>query len=165
MNKYIIYTDGGSRGNPGMAGAGAYILDGNKKVLKEAMKFLGEATNNFAEYEAIILGLTELKKIVPQAKRKKVEIFINSDKKITEIIIRDDGPGFPKDLIDKHRLGEPYIRTADEAHISKYGLGLGTFIGKTLLEKNLANIYFSNSKKTGGAEVGIKWKNNDLIKI
>ncbi len=84
MNKYIIYTDGGSRGNPGMAGAGAYILDGNKKVLKEAMKFLGEATNNFAEYEAIILGLTELKKIVPQAKRKKVEIEIKMDSELIQ---------------------------------------------------------------------------------
>ena len=50
-------------------------------------------------------------------------------------------------------------------HISKYGLGLGTFIGKTLLEKNYANIFFNNSKKTGGAEVIIKWKNKDLIKV
>ena len=88
-----------------------------------------------------------------------------SNKKDTEIRIRDDGPGFPKDLIDKHRLGEPYIRTADEANISKYGLGLGTFIGKTLLEKNFANINFRNSKEIGGAEVIIKWKNNDLAKI
>ena len=86
-------------------------------------------------------------------------------KKETNIIIRDDGPGFPNDLIDKHRLGEPYIRTADEANISKYGLGLGTFIGKTLLEKNLAAISFDNSKETGGAEVNIIWKNNDLKQI
>jgi nitrogen fixation/metabolism regulation signal transduction histidine kinase len=62
-------------------------------------------------------------------------------------------------------LGEPYIRTADEANISKYGLGLGTFIGKTLLEKNLAAISFDNSKETGGAEVNIIWKNNDLKQI
>ena len=41
-----------------------------------------------------------------------------------------------KDLIDKAKLGEPYIRTKDHKNISKYGLGLGTFIGKTLLEKN-----------------------------
>ena len=88
-----------------------------------------------------------------------------SNEKDTEIKIRDDGSGFPNDLIDKHRLGEPYIRTADQANISKYGLGLGTFIGKTLLEKNLANIIFRNSKETGGAEVIIKWKNKDLTKI
>ena len=90
------------------------------------------------------------------------ESFLNSDEKITSVIIRDDGPGFPRDLIDKHRLGEPYIRTADQGNISKYGLGLGTFIGKTLLEKNFANINFNNSKDTGGAEVLIEWKNKDL---
>ena len=44
-------------------------------------------------------------------------------------------------------------------NISKYGLGLGTFIGKTLLEKNFANIYFNNVQEKGGAEVLIKWKN------
>ena len=96
---------------------------------------------------------------------EKIEIFLKSNDKNTEVIIRDDGPGFPKDLIDKHRLGEPYIRTAEEAHISKYGLGLGTFIGKTLLEKNFANIIFKNSNITGGAEVIIQWKNKDLINI
>ena len=95
--------------------------------------------------------------------KEKVEIFLVNDKKNTEIIIKDDGPGFPNDLIDKHKLGEPYIRTVDQANISKYGLGLGTFIGKTLLEKNYATIDFRNSQSTGGAVVLIKWKNKDLI--
>ena len=93
---------------------------------------------------------------------KKIEIFLSSNIASTFIIIRDDGPGFPKDLIDKHKLGEPYIRTLDQKNISKYGLGLGTFIGKTLLEKNYANITFKNSSETGGAEVKIVWKNKDL---
>ena len=97
--------------------------------------------------------------------KKKIEILLSSNKKITNITIRDDGPGFPKDLIDKHRLGEPYIRTTDQGNITKYGLGLGTFIGKTLLEKNFANINFNNSPETGGAEVLIKWENSDLKKI
>ena len=39
--------------------------------------------------------------------KKKIELFLHSDDKSTCLIIRDDGPGFPKDLIDKHRLGEP----------------------------------------------------------
>ena len=94
--------------------------------------------------------------------KEKIEIFLVSDEKSTIIIVRDDGPGFPKDLIDKHKLGEPYIRTTEHANISKYGLGLGTFIGKTLLEKNYANINFNNSNETGGAEVSIKWNNKDL---
>ena len=49
-------------------------------------------------------------------------------------------------------------------YVSKYGLGLGTFIGKTLLEKNFAVINFKNSSLDGGAEVNIKWKNRDLKK-
>ncbi len=95
--------------------------------------------------------------------KKKIEIFLISDKINTEILIKDDGPGFPKDLIDKQRLGEPYIRTTDEEQLSKHGLGLGTFIGKTLLEKNFAKISFKNCKISGGAEVSILWKNKNLI--
>ena len=113
----------------------------------------------------IVYGLRNFIGNANKFSNKKIKIFLKSNNNQTEIVINDDGPGFPKDLIDKHRLGEPYIRTSDEAHIAKYGLGLGTFIGKTLLEKNFANIYFSNSKTTGGAEVVIKWKNNYLIKI
>ena len=68
-------------------------------------------------------------------------------------------------MIEKAKLGEPYIRSANPEHISKYGLGLGTFIGKTHLEKNYANIIFQNSKDMGGAKVVIRWKNKDLILI
>ena len=113
----------------------------------------------------IIYGLRNFIGNANKFSRKKVEIFLCSNKKITKVTIIDDGPGFPKDLIDKHKLGEPYIRTTDQRNISKYGLGLGTFIGKTLLEKNFASINFKNSTKTGGAEVVIIWKNMDLTKI
>ena len=113
----------------------------------------------------IVYGLRNFIGNANKFSNEKIEIFLKSNNSETVIVIKDDGPGFPKDLIDKQKLGEPYIRTTDEVHISKYGLGLGTFIGKTLLEKNFANINFANSKKTGGAEVIIKWKNNYLIKI
>ena len=113
----------------------------------------------------IIYGLRNFIGNANKFSKKKIEILLSSNKKITNITIRDDGPGFPKDLIDKHRLGEPYIRTTDQGNITKYGLGLGTFIGKTLLEKNFANINFNNSSETGGAEVLIKWENSDLKKI
>ena len=113
----------------------------------------------------IVYGLRNFIGNASKFSNEKIEIFLKSNNKETVIVIKDDGPGFPKDLIDKQKLGEPYIRTTDEVHISKYGLGLGTFIGKTLLEKNFANINFANSKTTGGAEVIIKWKNNYLIKI
>ena len=110
----------------------------------------------------IIYGLRNFIGNANKFSKTKIEIFLKSNKNDTEILIKDDGPGFPKDLIEKHRLGEPYIRTAAQKNISKYGLGLGTFIGKTLLEKNYANIIFKNPEKNGGAEVLIKWKNKYL---
>jgi len=120
---------------------------------------------NIYKSPEIIYGLRNFIGNANKFSNQKVEIFLKSNKKNTEIIIRDDGPGFPKDLIDKHMLGEPYIRSVDESQISKYGLGLGTFIAKTLLEKNLANITFNNLNKTSGAEVTIKWVNKDLTNI
>ena len=53
----IVFTDGAARGNPGPAGAGAYIEDEDGSVLDESYRFLGRATNTVAEYEALILGL------------------------------------------------------------------------------------------------------------
>jgi ribonuclease HI len=73
MSKVIIYTDGGARNNPGPAGAGALIVDGKKKI--ELKKFLGNQTNNWAEYEAVILALTEAKK----RKLEKHEIEVRAD--------------------------------------------------------------------------------------
>ena len=97
--------------------------------------------------------------------KNNIEISLTSNKKDTEVIIKDDGPGFPKDLIEKDKLGEPYIRSTNPEYISKFGLGLGTFIGKTLLEKNYANIIFKNTDDNSGAEVIIKWENKNLMKI
>jgi len=57
--KVYIYADGGSRGNPGPAGIGVVILDEKKKRIKELSKYIGEATNNNAEYNALICGLEE----------------------------------------------------------------------------------------------------------
>lgn len=57
-----IYTDGGARNNPGPAGAGAVILQ-DGKVAAEVKQYLGEQTNNWAEYEAVALALQEAKKL------------------------------------------------------------------------------------------------------
>src|SRR6266496_3563186 len=54
MEKIIIYTDGGARGNPGPAAAGAVIFDTEGNVLAEVSDYLGETTNNVAEYEALL---------------------------------------------------------------------------------------------------------------
>jgi len=131
-----------------------------KEFLINSEKFLNSI--NTLKSSEIIYGLRNFIGNANKFSKKKIEIFLTSNNNTTQVIIRDDGPGFPKDLIDKHRLGEPYIRTANPESISKHGLGLGTFIGKTLLEKNFANIIFKNSKQTGGAEVIITWKNKDL---
>ena len=98
-------------------------------------------------------------------KYSKSKIFINikSDSDFTEIIIEDDGEGYPKDVLSK--IGEPYIKSVKSSIKSKSGLGLGIFIGKTLLEKNYANILCRNSKTRSGAEVSIKWKNKDLLNL
>ena len=93
----------------------------------------------------------------------KVYITLKSDNEITEIIIEDDGDGYPSDIISK--IGEPYLKTIDSKKGSKTGLGLGIFIGKTLLEKNFAVLNCRNSKTRSGAEVIIRWKNKDLFKI
>ena len=120
---------------------------------------------NINKSSEIIYGLRNFIGNANKFSKKKIEIFLFSNKEFTEIVIKDDGPGFPNDLIDKQKLGQPYIRTVEKENISKHGLGLGTFIGKTLLEKNFANINFSNFEKKSGAVVSIKWKNSDLIKI
>ena len=57
MARVTIYTDGGARGNPGPAGAGAVVYDGTRKVA-DVSEFLGHRSNNWAEYEAVILALT-----------------------------------------------------------------------------------------------------------
>lgn len=57
-----MYADGAARGNPGPAGSGAVLLDANGRVIVELTKFLGVATNNVAEYNALIIGLEEARR-------------------------------------------------------------------------------------------------------
>jgi ribonuclease HI len=57
--RLVLYADGAARGNPGPAGAGAVLYDEKGKVVAELARPLGRATNNFAEYSALILGLEE----------------------------------------------------------------------------------------------------------
>ena len=58
----MLYADGAARGNPGPAGAGAILYDDNGKVVAELARPLGRATNNVAEYNALILGLEEARR-------------------------------------------------------------------------------------------------------
>jgi len=92
-----------------------------------------------------------------------VDISLESNNKITEVKVCDDGPGFSEDILDV--LGEPYIRSKDKIISSKSGLGLGTFIGKTLLERMKADVKFDKCPKTNGAMVIISWQTKDLLAI
>jgi len=111
----------------------------------------------------IVYGLRNFIGNANKFSKSKVFINIKSDNEITEIIIEDDGEGYPNDVLRK--IGEPYIKPYKSSIKSKSGLGLGIFIGKTLLEKNYANILCRNSETRSGAEVSIKWKNKDLLNL
>lgn len=63
MDKLITYTDGGSRNNPGPAACGVVILDEKGETIYTGSKFLGTATNNEAEYGALIAALTKAKEL------------------------------------------------------------------------------------------------------
>lgn len=72
-----MYTDGGSRDNPGPAAVGVYI----ETLHKQYGHFIGEKTNNEAEYEAVILGLRKIKQVISKEKARKVEVacFLDSE--------------------------------------------------------------------------------------
>ena len=78
-----------------------------------------------------------------------------------KIIINDDGPGFPNDIITK--LGEPYIKSRLFELNPNAGLGLGTFLGKTLLERQNAKLIFKDDKNLGGASVVISWLPKNIL--
>ncbi len=92
---------------------------------------------------------------------QEILVSVVSDNINLYILIEDDGPGFPEDIIQA--LGEPYIKSRSKIYQNNAGLGLGTFLGKTLLERQSAIISFENGGSLDGALVKIKWRINDLI--
>lgn len=72
--KVTIYTDGASRGNPGEAGLGVLIIDEAGNKLAELSEYLGQTTNNVAEYKALIRGLEEAKNLGAT----QVEVYTDS---------------------------------------------------------------------------------------
>ncbi len=108
----------------------------------------------------IVYGLRNFIGNANKFSKEKIFINLKSDNENTEIIIEDDGLGYPADVLSK--IGEPYLKSFFNK--SRTGLGLGIFIGKTLLEKNFASIKCRNSKTRGGAEVIIRWNNKNLYK-
>ena len=132
---------------------------------KEFILNLNQYSNslNITKSIEVVYGLRNFIGNANKFSKSKVFINIKSDNDITEITIEDDGEGYTSDVLRK--IGEPYIKSYKSSIKSKSGLGLGIFIGKTLLEKNYAQILCRNSEIRSGAEVNIKWKNTDLLKI
>ena len=111
----------------------------------------------------IIYGLRNFIGNANKFAKEKIFINLKSNNEYTEITIEDDGEGYPGEILSK--IGEPYLRSLKNKDKSQSGLGLGIFIGKNLLEKNFASVNCQNSKTRTGAEVNIRWKNQDLKKI
>ena len=115
---------------------------------------------NIKRTPEIIYGLRNFIGNAVKFSKSTVLIILKSDDKNITVTVLDDGPGFPDDVINI--LGEPYIKSKSKDVSSNSGLGLGTFLGKTLLEKQGANLFFSRDIKLGGASVLISWNTQNL---
>ena len=104
----------------------------------------------------IIYGLRNFIGNAVKFSKSKVQINLKSNDNIIEIEINDDGPGIPEDIINK--VGEPYIKSKSKELSPNSGLGLGTFLGKTLLERQGANLKFKRNGKLGGALIILSWR-------
>ena len=100
-NAWLVMVDGAARGNPGHAGCGAVILDGNGKVVKELSRYLGHATNNVAEYEGLLMGLEALLQL------KKKRIRVQSD---SQLLVRQ--------LNGEYRVKDEKLKTLFEKAIA-----------------------------------------------
>ena len=132
---------------------------------KEFVINLSQDSNSFkiSKKIEIIYGIRNFVGNANKFASNKIYISVKSNNEITEISIEDDGSGYPRDILSK--IGEPYIKSSNKLDHSKSGLGLGIFIGKTLLERNKAKVICRNSKTRPGAEVIINWKNIFLKNI
>jgi len=140
------------------------IIRSFQSISKKKFFFQNKQDTNPIKFKRSIEIVYGLRNFIGNANKfakEKIFVTINSDSEMTEVIVEDDGDGFPKDILDK--IGEPYIRSKSKNHNTKSGLGLGIFIGGTLLERNYAKITCRNSLTRNGAEVLIKWKNKDLL--
>lgn len=107
MEKIIAYTDGGARGNPGPSGIGIHIQQENGTVIKEISQFLGNATNNFAEYNAVMVALQTLKAMFgKKTKEMHFEICLDSElvKKQLNAEYQIKEPGLVPFFIEIHNL-------------------------------------------------------------
>ena len=139
------------------------IIDSFKETSSKSIELIVDNdTNKIAirRTPEIIYGLRNFIGNAVKFSRSKVKISLKSDQKIIEIKINDDGPGIPEDIIEK--IGEPYIKSKSKELNSNSGLGLGSFLGKTLLERQGAKFLFRRNSDLGGALVILTWSPNNF---
>ena len=83
--RYTLYADGGARGNPGHAGSGAVVFNDLGKRVVEISDYVGETTNNVAEYEALLRGLKALLKEFGEEHVRTVGVTVKMD---SELVIK-----------------------------------------------------------------------------
>lgn len=107
MKKIIAYTDGGARGNPGPAAIGVYITDEAGEMVKEAKQFIGNSTNNFAEYNAVLLAFQTLKSMFG-SKTKEMQFEIRLDSELVKKQLNSEyqikEPGLVPMFIEIHNM-------------------------------------------------------------
>ncbi len=141
------------------------IINSFKEISKKNFSIKSENENDLTikRKAEITYGLRNFIGNASKFSESLIEIIIESNQTKIQIKICDDGPGFPDDI--KKFLGEPYIHSKDKKIDAKSGLGLGTFIGKTLLERMKANVNFGTCSTLKGAMVTIEWDVKNLLSI
>ncbi|MFA6189903.1 MAG: ribonuclease HI family protein [Candidatus Staskawiczbacteria bacterium] len=100
MKKIIVYTDGGSRGNPGKAGIGVVFCNEKDQPIKKFNEYLGDGlTNNDAEYKAMIFALKKFKSVFGKAIAEDTDLEVRAD---SELVV--------KQLNGEYRLTDPKIQ-------------------------------------------------------
>ncbi|MEX0918075.1 MAG: ribonuclease HI family protein [Candidatus Paceibacterota bacterium] len=107
MKHIIAYTDGGARGNPGPAGIGVYIVDAKGAVVREEKEYIGNSTNNFAEYQAVAKALQTLKALYGK-KTKEMAVELRMDSELVKKQLNGEyqikEPGLVPLFIEIHNL-------------------------------------------------------------
>lgn len=130
MEKILIYTDGGARGNPGPAAIGAVIQDRKGEVVAEISEYIGEATNNIAEYEALIRALQTAKKLFGESLRNmNIEVRMDSELIVRQLagVYKVKEPGLKEKfaIVARLRLEDApntvftHVRREQNAHADK----------------------------------------------
>ncbi len=140
------------------------IIDSFKETSSKQIELVVDNDQNKIDIRRtpeMIYGLRNFIGNAVKFSKRKVLITLASNKKSIEIKINDDGPGIPDDIIEK--IGEPYIKSRSEELKSNSGLGLGSFLGKTLLERQGAKLTFRRNGELGGALIFLAWSVNNFV--